>query len=336
MKRLILSVVVTATSILAGCGKADVAATSASSPCVGPNCQSTSSTKGNYDFVLNTGSGGSESGEAISGDVPAVDLCGLSAVGCNPDDDKSCENATVKPPGTGMGGATAVAIGSGVTGDNTATGGTTGSTALGSGTGISGGNSAKLACRIRRDNAIPLSQCEDSGEGTSGDPCVSSVNCAPGFACAVDNGIGQCRHFCCGGNEVCPTGTYCEERVIKEDVESIGSLVVSVCMPAVACRFDEPYPCPADQTCSCPTGRTCGVVRADGTTACVEPGVGLEGEACPCAAGHVCSEVLGTCVKTCSLSNVSSNAVQCSLGVCQSSTSLPADVGICVNASALN
>jgi hypothetical protein len=335
MKRLVFLVIVNAPSILAGCSQSDGAAASESSPCVGPNCQTAPSTKGNYDFVLNTGTGGSASGESVSADVPTVDLCGLSAVGCNPDDDKSCDNVTAVSNGTGVGGATAVGKENGGAG-NTATGGTTGSTAFGSGTGISSRNPVQLACRIRRDNAIPLSQCEDSGEGISGDPCVSSVNCAPGFACAVDNGIGQCRHFCCGGNDVCPTGTYCDERVIKEDVDSIGSLVVSVCMPSVACRFDEPYPCPADQTCSCPTGRTCGVVRADGTTACVEPGVGLEGEACPCAAGHVCSEILGKCVKTCSMSNVTGNAVQCSLGVCQSSTSLPADVGVCVNASALN
>jgi hypothetical protein len=345
MKLLILSVLVVSGVVAYGCSQSDSAADSTSAPCVGPSCQNSSNSGIDYDLDLTSGSGGttSTSGAAVA---TSVNRCGLARVGCSPDDDVSCKYATVQD-NNGTGGATSAVGpedfgGSSNGGSSNGGSGNGGSSNGGSGNGGSGnggssnGGAVTLACRIRRDNSVPLSQCEIAGSGLVGDPCVSSVDCAPGFACAEDNGVGQCRHYCCGGNELCPSGTYCDERIVKEEVEVVGSLTVPVCVPAVSCRFDEPYPCPADQICSCPTGKVCGVVRADGTTGCVVPGAGLEGDLCPCAAGHICSEVLGTCVKTCSLTNVADNVEQCSLGVCQSSASLPADVGICVNSSALN
>lgn len=320
MKLLILSLFVVSGVVAYGCSQSDIATDSTSAPCVGPSCQNSSNSGIDYDLDPISGSGGTTNTTGAS-EATSVNRCGLSSVGCSPDDDTSCQYANVQED-EGTGGTSSAGEPEGLGGASDG--------------GASHGGAAALACRIRRDNSVPLSQCEIAGVGLAGDPCVSSVDCAPGFACAEDNGTSQCRHYCCGGDELCPSGTYCDNRIVKEEVEVVGSLTVPVCMPTVACRFDEPYPCPADQICSCPSGKVCGVVRADGTTACVVPGVGLEGESCPCAAGHVCSEVLGICVKTCSLTKVAENVEQCSLGVCQSSASLPVDVGICVNSSALN
>jgi hypothetical protein len=326
MKLFSFSVLVSCALLLGGCSTAESGSSAAESPCVGPNCQASAGSKGNYDFVVETGAGGS-AGSTNTPSVSETNRCGLSAVGCNPDDVTACAHAAVNVDSS------------------------SGGASVGSGTEISSGTSSigdagntVLACRILLDNSVPRSQCEVAGSGLSGDPCVSRDDCAPGYACADDNGTAQCRRYCCGGDDVCPAGTYCDERVVREEAAAAVTLTVPVCMPAITCRFDDPYPCTAEQTCSCPTGRVCGVVRADGTTACVVPGTGLEGDPCPCsanapcpcAAGHVCSAVLGMCVKTCSLSNAADSAEQCSLGVCQSSVSLPADVGICVSSAMLN
>jgi hypothetical protein len=316
--KLFYFVLVAGVVLLDGCGASESASSQRAEGCVGPSCQAAAGSKDDYSLVVDTGTvnaGGTTSVTSVS----SVNRCGLPAVGCNPDDAMACAHAVVIVGGNGGGGSVGVGSSAGGRTD----------------TDVDAGNGT-LACRLLFDNSVPLSQCELTGSGLSGEPCVSRADCAPGYACTTENGTAQCRQYCCGGNDVCPSGTYCDEREVGEDAGNVIKHRVPVCVTGTACRFDDPYPCPAEQVCSCPSGRVCGVVRADSTTACVVPGTGLEGEACPCAAGHVCSAVLGTCVKTCSLSSVTGNAEQCSRGVCQSSTSLPIDVGICVNSVTLD
>jgi hypothetical protein len=318
--KLFIVVALLSGAVLLGRGCSSMTASdvaSSGNACAGPNCQTAGGSKDRYDLVVSTGSGGS-SGSTSTTATTTTNRCGLAAVGCNPDDNASCAHAVVN---SGVGGSAA---------GGSSAGGAAGATSVGGDAGTT------LACRVLFDNSVPLSQCEPDGNGLTGDTCVSRADCASGYGCVTENGTAQCRLYCCSGNDVCPSDTYCDEREIGEDTDAVIKHSVPVCVAGTACRFDDPYPCPTAQTCSCPTGRVCGVVRSDGTTACVVPGTGVEGEACPCAASYVCSDVLGTCVKTCSLLDVAASAEQCSLGVCQASASLPADVGICVSSTTLN
>lgn len=311
--------------------------------CAAANCQAGAHNKDEYELTLAAaGAGGAAAGGGAG--LSALDLayCGVQVPTCDPDDVNSCGYAA---PSEGQGGATSnIALPS----DGTLpSAGAAGFAADGIGLGILGGASnvgsasdltragtsgVKLACRVTGDQSVSRTTCEPAGQGTLGAPCVSRANCASGFDCAEENGTAQCRPYCCHGVGGCPLRTYCAQRFTKELVATTGRLLVAVCMPAVSCRFDDPFPCPVDKACSCPSGKACGVVRSDGTTACVVPATGVEGEPCPCAAQHVCSDTLGTCFKVCSLT---SNDPTCTGGFCQSSTSLPVEWGLCVNSTSL-
>jgi hypothetical protein len=69
------------------------------------------------------------------------------------------------------------------------------------------------------------------------------------------------------------------------------------------------------------------MVVADRTTTCLEPGNGYEGQACPCAWGHVCSQVTNRCVKLC---EIAAPEKRCATGMCQVAPELPAGWGVCV------
>lgn len=307
--RVLLSVVL----MLLGCSNAESAGTaSIEGGCVSPSCQAAAGADAKTTYVLevDAGVGGASAG---SGDaaVPVVfSACNVVALGCNPDDVDAC---------VGQGAATS--------------GGAGGTRATGAG---SGGAMHPMACRITITDSLARSQCDEAGAGVDGESCSSGADCAPGNGCVNENGSAFCRPYCCSSDSACSSGSYCGKRELAGIVDTSATYNVMVCLPAVSCSFDELYPCPADQTCSCPTGTTCGVVRADGMTACVIPGTGLEGDACPCAAGHVCSDATGACMKTCKLTNSIESAEACADGVCQGTTSLPEGVGICVSTVALS
>ena len=67
--------------------------------------------------------------------------------------------------------------------------------------------------------------------------------------------------------------------------------LIPVCIPVNTCQLLH------DDTCL--NGQTCAIVRADGTTSCVEPGLGHDGDPCSCAAGFTCSKITNTCLKLC-------------------------------------
>jgi hypothetical protein len=100
-----------------------------------------------------------------------------------------------------------------------------------------------------------------------------------------------------------------------------------VCVPAIQCNLAEDYPCGDAGVCTCPEGTACMVVGTDATTSCVPPGDGTEGEACPCAWGHVCSEGTGKCLKLC---QTAAPTVDCGSGRCETSPALPLGWGVCV------
>ena len=341
-----------------GCSSSDAGSgsgisTRSDGSCAGLGCQvSSSDAKDSYDLVVpGAAVAGGNAGGASANATAIARSCGLAAIGCSPDDAESCAHAVAGASGgstsqakaglSDSGGSTATdgsavsvgGIGSESTIDVVVAGATTG---IGTTVSTSGGGSGALACRIILDNTTTRSQCEVAGVGVEGASCNSRIDCAAGFACTNNNGKGECLHYCCGGNAACTTGSYCGEREAYEGDGSTVKMTVAVCLKGVSCRFNEPFPCPANQVCSCPANETCGVVRSDGTTACVVPGTGVEGESCPCSVGYVCSDALRTCIKTCSLVDSAKNVVQCPNGACQSSPSLPSDVGICVSSATLN
>lgn len=78
--------------------------------------------------------------------------------------------------------------------------------------------------------------------------------------------------------------------------------------------------------CVCRAGTACTVVKRDGTTSCVEPGSGVAGQACPCAAGHICSQASNQCLKICRVGP----AEECGSGRCQAIADFPDGYGVCI------
>jgi hypothetical protein len=190
------------------------------------------------------------------------------------------------------------------------------------------GAPAPLAgCYVANKGGEPVPECQLAGSGEVGAPCVSSSGCAAGLACVGVGTAAQCRPYCCGDPAGCATGTYCAERPLKEDgLDPLTKpLAVPVCVPADGCKLDEPYPCPSGASCTCKEGLACMLVK-DKTTACVVPGAGRNGEACPCAAGYVCSKATNTCLKICS---TQAAQPECGSGKCLAVPTLPEGFGVC-------
>ena len=138
--------------------------------------------------------------------------------------------------------------------------------------------------------------CGPVGTLPEGSPCLSTTDCAPGLGC-VGFGAGACRPYCCGDLEACAPGTYCSPEPLVS-VSANGpnggtDVLIPVCVLATQCTLLD------DTTCT--DGLTCTIVRVDGTTSCVEPGSGLLGEHCPCAAGFVCATGIDQCMKLCKI-----------------------------------
>jgi hypothetical protein len=214
----------------------------------------------------------------------------------------------------------------------------------GSATGGSAGGAGKdpgvmrqpsASCQVRETaKGKPLAECRVAGEGAEGSACFSGSDCEAGLAC-VGEGPGRCRSYCCGGPAQCPADSdrHCTEQPLSENPPTSRRLMVPVCMPAVKCGLAEPYPCVPPGTCSCPDDSACLIVRDDGLTSCVpesalpNPGDGVEGKACPCAWGFVCSQATDECVKLC---QVVDQERACASRRCQASPSLPDGWGTCV------
>jgi hypothetical protein len=266
---------------------------------------------------------------------PFNPLCGQ---GCNPDDTRACGDAMAQLPSVENGGDAGLEASGGDAGDA--------ASVPEAGPTDSGGRRdaapAAFGCQVRRAGSGRAASCEPSGAGEANAPCVSSADCAPGHACVGDAKAALCRPYCCNGSEggdgsdrdsgasSCGQGDYCAVRPLRDDSDSAEPLSVPVCVPAEKCLLSEPYPCPPSGVCTCPEGTACTVVRNDGTTGCLEPGVGVQGEPCSssgrCAAGHLCSRGIDRCLKLC----VTTASKPCGSGACQSGGGLPENWGVCV------
>jgi hypothetical protein len=274
-------------------------------------------------------------------------LCGEPQVGaCSPDDDEACLNYV--PPVPGAGGAGGEGAGSagneaGMSGDGVAQGGassTSGGAEAGGASGATGGEGgngpenppglAAYSCQVVRENNRLARQCVMAGAGKENAPCFSAGDCAPSFACVTAGDAGRCLPYCCDQNSTCTSGTYCAEQPLRKgsaDASSTDQPRVPVCVPADACSLEEQFPCPAGSDCRCKGDTACMIVRDDGTTTCLKPGTGQQGDACPCAWNHVCSSVTHQCIKICHTDPTKND---CGTQKCQASSELPQNFGVCV------
>lgn len=193
-----------------------------------------------------------------------------------------------------------------------------------------------FACQVTTNSeGERLAMCVPGGTGVDSDPCVKSADCAAGYACVGDKNAGVCRSYCCIDPEACGDGTYCGVLPARDPGQSDPDalFLLPVCIPAVDCEL---LPS-AGTTNRCADGLMCAIVRADGTTACVIPGVAGDGEPCeavepgqsPCAEGFVCSKATNTCLALC---RVGTPGV-CGEGACQGGTDgIPQEYGVCVGA----
>ncbi|WP_437305252.1 hypothetical protein [Sorangium sp. So ce388] len=190
-----------------------------------------------------------------------------------------------------------------------------------------GGSSAQtLHCQLTLVDGEATPGCGPVGRFAAGGPCHRGSDCAFGLGCAaLDGEGGVCRQYCCGNVESCAPGTYCDERPMAESVvEGSDPVPIPVCVPAVNCELLNDSACPA--------GLTCTIVREDGTTSCVAPGVGRADEVCPCAPGFVCSMLTNQCKQLC---RVDGGAQDCGTNAkCQGGSAVyPAGFGVCVSTS---
>jgi hypothetical protein len=179
----------------------------------------------------------------------------------------------------------------------------------------SDGGATKLACQLIADNGQVVSKCGMAGTAGKNDPCNQATDCQAGYGCGATDLTGVCRQYCCGDPESCPDDTYCTPTKMAESDQQ-----VPLCAPLKSCKLlaDAAY---------CDPGQTCAIVRNNGATSCVTPGTNTEGEPCPCAAGYMCSNATGTCLKLCHL-----GGTECGSGTCQGGTApYPPDIGVCVS-----
>jgi len=284
-------------------------------------------------------------------------LCGdTDSVSCVPDNATACSDYVPPKPGAGGAGgeggaAGAQSVGTGGAGAGgepsgeggmsagaPAQGGASGAGAPngGAGAGGEGGHGsgpdelAGYGCQVTRQNNQILRQCARAGTGKVNAPCFTGADCAPSYACVTENGAGRCLPYCCDQNSNCTSGTYCAERPLRKAVSDMSEGEpphVPVCVPADACSLEDQFPCPADADCRCKGDTACMVVREDGTTSCIKPGSGQQGEACPCAWNHVCSSVTHQCIKICRTDPTKDD---CGAQKCQASSELPRNFGVCV------
>jgi hypothetical protein len=229
-------------------------------------------------------------------------------------------------PGYG-GQSTAGTAGSG----NAGTGGSMASGSTGGSPPLPDGGAVTYSCQVHAALGEPESACLPAGNGGVDAPCLGGSDCRPGLAC-VGKVAGRCRPYCCDHDACRAEGTHCSVEPLVGVVVPAGedSPSAPVCVPAIACNLAEDYPCTPGGVCSCPEGTACMVVGSDGSTSCVPPGEGTEGEACPCAWGYVCSSGANQCEKLC---QTAAPADDCGTGRCQTSPALPLGWGICVGAT---
>lgn len=119
-----------------------------------------------------------------------------------------------------------------------------------------------------------------TGTGKTGAACAAQDQCAAGWFCAE----GKCRKLCCGGDWTgCDSPTeHCIKALDYGDgMGGVVSTGAMLCYPIDTCDALEPKSCTQ-------AGTECLIVDGTGATACLPPGKGTTGDACPCQGGFAC------------------------------------------------
>jgi hypothetical protein len=143
------------------------------------------------------------------------------------------------------------------------------------------GCAANMSCYpvIMQGMTDIVSACRPAGTGVSGDACDSPTDCARGHVCPD----GQCRKLCCGADwsdDACDPGEGCYRELfytVDEGDPNTDEDDVNESTGAFLCY---PTGCDVFRTDECATGRDCKIIFPNGTTACVPPTPGDEGERC--------------------------------------------------------
>jgi hypothetical protein len=159
-----------------------------------------------------------------------------------------------------------------------------------------------LGCHVEPAAMGPHAVCLPAGTGTSGSTCTGPADCAPGLECVASKGggMGECRPYCCAGQNVCATTTDDAGSSAFCDIQTAvaAQTSVPVCMPVHSCKLlsdDAHGACATPGTC-CASNETCAVVTDDGATSCVAVGTVAAGADCDtehCAADLVCLGIPG-------------------------------------------
>lgn len=177
---------------------------------------------------------------------------------------------------------------------------------------------AGVDCKLVEEAGAVAGACVPPGSLLEGEPCVTSADCDQGLGCVSTVAGGVCRAYCCGDPEACGAGTYCAAEALAD----APSRLIPACRPSDDCNLLGNGPS------GCEDGLACTIVKSDGTTACVQPGSGEAGDACPCAGGFVCSKLTDTCLQLCATDG---SGPPCATGTCMGAAmNLPPGVGLCV------
>lgn len=302
-------------AMLCGRGSCDVAATMAVTTC-DPGDETGGAGGGGGGSGTAAGTGGAGTGGASSGSGGAGSGASTGGAGTG--------GAGAGTGGAGTGGAETGGAG----GSDPA--GTGGAGTGGIGTGGTGGYippETTVECKLIVSDGAVQRGCVASGDYPELSPCNTAADCGPGLGCvlAADQSTGVCRSYCCGDIEACAAHTYCAPQAMTEAADP--NVQIPVCIDADDCTLLEEGQCGA--------GLVCAVVRADGTTACVPPGPGKQGETCPCALGFTCSKLVDECREICH-TDPDKAALECDTGYkCQGNSSLPDGFGVCISTNEL-
>ena len=298
-------------SYLCGAGQCDVAAQLAALSCV-------TGGSGGSGGSTNTGGSGGSGGSTNTGGAGGSTMTGTGGAGGS----TNTGGAGGSTSTGGAGGSTDTNTGG--AGGSTMTGGAGGSTDTN--TGGTGGAPGDVACKLTVDASTVSRSCVPSGSASEFAPCTTAADCGPGLGCVLlgDQPTGVCRTYCCGDTEECVAGTYCAPRPMAEAKDR--TVEIPVCVDADDCTLLAPG--------QCPPGTGCFVVRGDGTTSCIPPGPGKQGESCPCAEGYACTKLDDVCFKICH-SEATGPDPECDPGYsCQGNVAtLPDGFGLCVSTS---
>jgi hypothetical protein len=165
------------------------------------------------------------------------------------------------------------------------------------------GCGAEEACRplVSADATAVAPGCEASGKAGAGEPCVTSGECARGFACVGESAESRaCRRLCCGADwSACDPGESCIRQLYLALDGDHREYAADLCFPVDDCDPFDPKAC-ADAT------RECKIVDPTGAVACAPRSDAKLGDPCDeangCAQGFSCVGLAGgerTCRRLC-------------------------------------